>query len=65
MRVTLMAVLFLSGCAHVPEAKQCSDSKALMCVTRTECSYDRARDCQMCQCESINGANSGPRFTLP
>ncbi|MGZ6123348.1 MAG: hypothetical protein ACXWLR_00205 [Myxococcales bacterium] len=59
MRVLLLVLCALCSCA-TPKGDQtvCPEYRGLRCATRISCSMDRARGCQVCQCESA--APQGP-----
>src|SRR6266702_8992825 len=55
MRVLLLASMFtLVACAHHRDATTvCPEYRGLRCITFAECSYDRARGCEVCRCASL------------
>jgi hypothetical protein len=51
------AVALLAGCTHSQkEVARCPDSKDLFCLTAVECSMDKKRGCEVCQCSKGPGA---------
>ncbi len=47
----LLAVVSLCGCTTLSTNKTvCAEYRDLICATAPECSMDRARGCQVCQC---------------
>lgn len=57
------------ACAELrpkPEATRCPESQGLVCLTAQECSFDRERDCLVCQCSSAqNPPMLPPDATVP
>jgi len=68
MRVLLLASMFtLVACAHHRDATTvCPEYRGLRCITFAECSYDRARGCEVCRCASLEAPRpASDRGTLP
>ncbi|GEJ58689.1 hypothetical protein AMYX_34300 [Anaeromyxobacter diazotrophicus] len=65
-RSLLVAAAFLFvGCAHFKDAEAvCEDSRGLRCLTAPECSFDRARGCEVCQCRPLS-ERGGPLMPPP
>jgi hypothetical protein len=45
-----LAALVLGACAKAQTAKPCPEARDTRCMTRVNCSYDEARDCEVCHC---------------
>jgi hypothetical protein len=75
-RAAPAALLLLAlGCSHESEQRRaqreknlCPEARGLYCLAGKQCSYDRERKCEVCQCEQMlgtppeppNSASSGP-----
>ena len=60
-RVGLMLVLAMfGGCASLAKSKTvCPEYRDRLCATAPECSMDRERGCQVCQCSPSTGPERG------
>ena len=63
MRWTLMLIpVLLLACGHRSkkgEAARCPEYQGMVCFPHEpECSMDRTRGCQVCQCPSIDGPSN-------
>ncbi len=38
------------ACAKAQTARPCPEARDTRCMTRVSCSYDEARDCEVCHC---------------
>lgn len=55
-----LAAAFLSGCAQLSASRTvCPEYRGIRCMTAAECSMDRARGCQVCQCSPSEGPERG------
>lgn len=60
-----LLLLFLGGCHHgAKKARKnntvCPESRGLWCMTTPECSYDKERGCEVCQCSKPGASESDP-----
>lgn len=56
----LLAAALLFGCATLANSKTaCPEYRDLRCATGPECSMDRERGCEVCQCSPSAGRESG------
>ena len=58
MRSLVIMLLLAAGCG--PKAlNQCPGNVTAHCVAGEQCSFDRARGCQVCQCRPFDQVPSG------
>lgn len=64
VRLLLFVLPLLSGCTHAFRSSTtvCPEYRDLGCATAPECSMDRTRGCQVCQCAP---AGAMPGTSLP
>jgi hypothetical protein len=66
MRITALLVL-LTACATSREDKTvCTEYRETRCLTKTICSMDQSRGCQVCRCEaaSVDGPDGRPAIPV-
>jgi hypothetical protein len=55
LRLTIFALLLAACASNKPkpeESSYCAESRGLYCLTQKVCSFDKGRDCFVCQCSS-------------
>jgi hypothetical protein len=55
MRTLLLATaVTFAGCGHLHDSKTvCPEYRDIRCVAGVDCSYDRARGCEVCRCAPL------------
>jgi hypothetical protein len=60
--VPAVFLLLALGCSHESaeqrarrEQSLCPESRSMRCIAGKQCSYDRERKCEVCQCEQMLG----------
>lgn len=60
-------LLLAPGCSHESAEKRarreqslCPEARSLRCIAGKQCSYDRERKCEVCQCEQMLGPSNEP-----
>jgi hypothetical protein len=67
LAATATCLLLALGCSHESsqrraqrEAGLCPEARSLRCIAGKQCSYDRERKCEVCQCEQMLGTPPEP-----
>ncbi len=61
LRPLALAAAAAAACAHPRAAETvCPEYRNLACMTAPECSMDRARGCQVCQCRPSAAGKEAP-----
>jgi hypothetical protein len=67
LTVLLLPLLAPLGCSHESEQQRsrreqslCPEARSLHCMAGKQCSYDRERKCEVCQCEQALGMPPQP-----
>ncbi len=63
IRFSMVVIALVGACAGLkpkPDATRCPESQGQVCLTAQECSFDRSRDCLVCQCSSAQHPPTRP-----
>jgi hypothetical protein len=61
LAVAVVAAAALGACRHGTELEEkkgetrCPESRNLMCIAGKDCSMDRERGCERCECSKVDG----------
>jgi hypothetical protein len=66
MRIAAPLLLLATACATLSQDKTvCPESRETRCLTKTVCSMNESRGCQVCRCEAASADGPDGRPTIP